>query len=78
MGRKATKFDPISEKNRIKLSKFYNKNKFNYRVKYLINKFNINKDDFSHLETDEEKYLYCLEISNIIKLERIRNQIASN
>lgn len=78
MGRKPTKFDPSAEKNRARLAKFYNKHKFNYRTKYLVDKFDINPEDFSHLETDEEKYMYCLEISNKIKMERIRSEIASN
>lgn len=77
MGRKPTKFDAHSEKNRERVLKFYNKHKFTYRTKYLVDKFDINPDDFSHLETDEEKYLYCLEISNKIKTERIRSGIPS-
>lgn len=78
MGRKPTNFDPSAQKNRERFAKFYSKNKFAYRTKYLVDKFDINPDDFSHLETDEEKYLYCLEISNKIKMERIRSEIASD
>ena len=78
MGRKPTKFDPSAEKNRARLAKFYSKHKLTYKIKHLTDAYHINPVDLESIETDEEKYLYCLEISNKIKLERIRGEISSN
>lgn len=77
MGRHVIKHDEKSAKKREHLSRFYEKNTILYKIKYMMKTYDIADYELEHLETNEDKYLYCLQLKDERKLEKLLMKITN-